>query len=230
MTQYFEDFEAMSTGSPPTGFTRRMTDNNWTTHIQTAYSQKVIDWQNGGFGGGLSSVTHDTAGSVSGACEIVVEFRIPSLGYPQVLAGLYINASWPYSGYFLVLEAANTLSIQRWSANAAAATIGSNYTGLTISADTTYVARFGINGSGDLSARAWLGGSGEPGSPQITGNDTNISSGYIGPAASRYDALPRHLLVGIGTGGDAAPTSGGGGGGGGQPPRSMHQFRLRRAA
>lgn len=211
MATHFDDFGSATAGATPTGWTLRNRDvaEPWTINAFDDSGNKVARCDNNGQDDNLAAITKDSAGSISGACEILTKWRIQAgeaTNRKSSLAWIFINTA-ATAGYAAMWRQTE-FRILEFSGGGENNFVGSAYTGFSPSANTWYWTRFSRDGSGNFSAKFWADGSAEPGSAHITGNNTAVTSGLLGVGGFSFDSTSDFDLVGIGTAGDAAPSSG----------------------
>lgn len=210
MATHFDSFSGATPGSTPTGWTLRNRDvlEQWLINAFDDSGNIIARCDNNGQDDNLAFITHDTVGSISGACELVTKWRIQtgeSTSGKSSLAWIYAStlALAGYAAFWRQTE----FRIVRFATGGEDSFVGSAYTGFSPAANTWYWTRFGVDGAGAFYAKFWADGSAEPGSNHITGTDTTVTSGLLGVGGFSFDALSDFDLVGLGTGGDPAPTS-----------------------
>jgi hypothetical protein len=221
VTQYFDDFAANTTGNSPTGWTHFEQTGDWALTVQedvTAIGGKYLRIARTSTGSDENYAVHDASNAASGAVELYTRWRIRSgevntVEFLPILC-IFVHAT-DESCYALTWRGATV----RWdiirigSSGGIAASLG-NATPLTPAVGTWYKARFQRDTDGVFRGKVWADGDAEPGSWAITSAiNTTITTGGLGVGAEDHTCEPDYNLVGIGTGGDAAPTSAPGGGG-----------------
>lgn len=203
MAQYFTDFAGNSVGStPPTGWTERGTATGGYEVVTGPYA----GYNTTTFANQYDFLTWDTVGSVSGDVEIVGLFRFTNDSFPGGVA-LHVQ-SGSTSGYVGMFTFSGDVPAI-WLVNSGSDSSLDSDTG-TYSVDTDYWIRLQITGT-TVRARYWADGGSEPGTWQSSATDTTFTSGYVGLFARNWPGTRTWKKIGVGTGGDAAPTSAGGG-------------------
>lgn len=205
MAQYFTDFTGESVGaSPPTG---------WTARGDATAGWEVLTGPYAGYNTATFSnqydfLTWDTVGSVTGDVEIVALMRFTNDSFP---GGVAVHVQSGSVGGYPALFTFSGDAPAVWLVSAGSdsnidADVG------TYAVDTDYWIRLQRTGT-TVRARFWADGAGEPGTWQSSGTDATHGSGYVGLFARNWPGTRTWKKVGVGTGGDAAPTSDPGGGG-----------------
>lgn len=212
MTQHFTDFSGNTVGStPPLGWTRR-----WNA-MPAPDGFRVSDSDPGapvvpvaGFEGDLNVSTFDTltwdaVGSVSGDVEIYCVFRASNgsatpggLALCVSTSGINGYCAGPADGGTGIVLSILTAGVENFDVGAYSWTI-----------DTDIAMRFRYESAANtLRVRAWLDGSSEPGTWTHSRNDaTGFTSGEVGLFGRHHSGLRIWKKVGVGTGGDPAPTA-----------------------
>jgi len=197
MAQYFLSHAGeTSSTTPPANFTERWSaTGNWGTDTDTAEhlapgvgNHDFISW--------------DTPGTPSGDIEVLIKFRTNSVT-GNACGCVVQGATGATSGYEITLASSGTrLQISRMDAGTEADFTDAAF---TWAANTTYWIRAGRS-SGDIRAKAWEDGSGEPGWT-VTYTNSTYSSGAVGYVCRYGFADSLFYQIGVGTGGDSAPSS-----------------------
>ena len=207
MAQYFTDFTGESVGaSPPTG---------WTARGDATAGWEVLTGPYAGYNTATFSnqydfLTWDTVGSVTGDVEIVALMRFTNDSFP---GGVAVHVQSGSVGGYPALFTFSGDAPAVWLVSAGSDSDIDSDVG-TYAVDTDYWIRLQRTGT-TVRARFWADGAGEPGTWQSSGTDATHGSGYVGLFVRNWPGTRTWKKVGVGTGGDAAPTSDPGGGGGG---------------
>lgn len=215
MTQYFDNFSADSIGAPPSS-------SRWTPFGFASTSGykvgNVVDIGGGtkglrivdnGWGNASVGYTRTELGTYSPggseAIEIVAKFRFVTQAGFSAQAGA---AGGVQFGHYSVTPYDGT----RWweTEDIGDYLAGTSVFSLTCAMDTWYWVRFRRESTGVFKCRIWADGASEPGSwDQTSSADTTFTSGGLGPFSHVANAKMDFALIGIGTGGDPAPTTDG---------------------
>lgn len=212
MAQYFYDFSSDSIGSAPAGFTPfGFGGTSWTGNVTDvdpgAPVLKAVRFNDNGQGAVNVGYTQTALGTYapggSETIEMVCCFKIPA-GQAAYAFGLR------WGNYYFGPNGASLWAMQ-WDFNWDFVN-GTTSTSHTVTADTWWWVRVQRSGAGVFKMRAWQDGTTEPsGSWLITSTaDTHYTSGAFGFWAYDYTHEPDVRAFGIGTNGDAAPTTSGG--------------------
>lgn len=235
MTQYFDDFSADSVGSPPSS-------SRWTAHGFSGTSGyktgNVVDLGGGihalrivdnGWGNALVGYTRTELGTYapggSETIEIVAKFRLNTVpSYFTAQGGLC--AGIRFGNYALTPKSPTTWWGTRDFVAGGDYLSGVTVFGRTCAMDTWYRARFRRESNAVFKSHVWLDTDADDGSwDQVSGPDTTYASGGLGPFSLVAYASVDFAFVGIGTSGDAAPTSAASSGG---VPKIMQAHARRR--
>lgn len=195
MSQYFiDDFSSL------TGWTKRYnTTPTWTGANPLAIPNGVNnDWT------GLSL---DAVDGDAGRATLDIQFKFSTPATIQTTRFLFFRGSGADESathvHFSMLSSAHSLGYCDGSDTRV--NIVSHST--SYSGSTTYRGRINANGSA-LKTKVWLDGDPEPGSWQIDTSDPTVTAaGWIGFCQNGNVNTPSIHWIGIGTGGDSAPTA-----------------------
>lgn len=204
MATYFLSHAGETSGTtPPANFTERWSaSGNWGTNTDCA--EHLATGANN-----FDFLSWDTPGDVSGDAEVLVLLRVNSATGNS--CGVVVQGDTAATnGYYITLAGSGTtIQISRADAGTEATFTDAPF---TWTSNTDYWIRAGRSGN-DIRARVWADGGSEPGSWTVTlTGDTTYSSGRLGYFARYGFADAQFDQIGVGTGGDTAPSSGGGGG------------------
>lgn len=205
MTTYWDDFAAYTVGTQPTGWSEVWHGTpDWTVEADA----------NAQFGGKALVKTGSFAGLAWGTpgadplradCEVTARWKLDGLATLNL--GLMVRGSNPSNsrnGYFAGYDQHGRPRIYKYL-NSFLTEIGvNNHASHWIAAGQWYRVRFRVTGT-TLQAKWWADGAAEPAAWTIeTTDSTHTAAGFVGFAAS---AEGRYDWVGVGTGGDTAPTA-----------------------
>jgi len=205
MAQFFTDFTGATVGAdPPTGWTERWdASGNW--RVGTG---PVVEWEDIPFTPRFDMLSWGTPGSVSGEIEVWGEFRSASGSGAQL--GLSIQAqTGASSGYYATLNFGglgfDDVSIGRLDSGTEN---GLGSAAFTWATNTLYQMRLRKGSDNIIRVRVWAASGSEPGTWNVTTSaDTTYSSGVVGLYARNPNGVKTWTRFGVGTAGDAAPTS-----------------------
>lgn len=207
MTQYFDNFSADSIGAPPSssrwtpyGFSGTW----WTGKVESPSGTKYIDFNDNGWGNALCGYYRTELGTYApgGAeqIEFTCQFRFPS-GQAATCFGVRFGHY-----YFAPLSGTAWWMNEDDGNDYIAGTSAQSY---TVTSNTWWWIRVRRSSAGVYTMWLW-DASGAQGSALITSSaDTTFTTGEFGFYAKNYNSLPDVRAFGIGTAGDAAPTSAG---------------------
>jgi hypothetical protein len=215
--QFFYDFSEYSTGDIATvssgDWTTQGTLTSWTRQVvtdagATGGQALVVQDDGANWGDQFSAIVNDIAGATTGDIEIVARWRLATLanltGTP--VAGPVLIAS-NNASYGVRVASATSVRGTEFAGATANNTIGAAFTVSTIANNAYVWTRIGRSGS-TIRVKFWNDGETEPVGWQGSATNTAISSVKAGVAFYDYNAGPYTVdVIGIGTGGDSAPTS-----------------------
>lgn len=220
MSQFSSDFSSYANGAIASvssgAFSVHGTPVNWTHNNVTdagAVHGKSVEVDNGASGDIFTGLVYETPGSTAGDIELLCIFRITSIAdvllYPIGGALLDTGDSEHYS---IRIADATTVQIVKWTAGTGDDFVGSSWSVTTLANGDTLFCRIGRSGT-TIRAKLWKDGESEPGSWQGSGTNTALTTVKAAFVSQSFPATPYNVeYMGVGTGGDAAPSPGGGGG------------------
>jgi hypothetical protein len=205
MAQFFTDFTGATVGAdPPTGWTERWdASGNW--RVGTG---PVVEWEDIPFTARYDFLSWNTPGSVSGEVEVFAEFRTTSGSGGQ--CGVVIQGqSGATSGYYMNLAFGGLGFDEIYTARIDSGTDnGLANTPFTWATGTLYSVRMRKFSDNIVRVRVWASSGSEPGTWNFSSTaDTTYSSGLVGLFARNPNGVKTFTRFGVGTAGDAAPTS-----------------------
>lgn len=221
MATYFTDFSEFSTGdiAADADWTSRQ-GTGWTSEITTdAGSTGGQTWVTDDNGYGIQHTVHtwDLPGLQTGDCEIAcrVKFALVNPASTDPYPPTFYYDPTNNEGYAVrYTSSGNWNLVVLGTAGYVYSNIGSTGTGhFTPSDDTYFWFRFGISGT---TVRFNVGSTVEsidPATWDFSATDTDVTQGYVAQLnAEDWAAMPMTVdVLGVGTGGDTAPTSSGSG-------------------
>ena len=227
MATYFTDFGSETNGALGSSADWTSTlAGTWAHTVQTdagATGGKSVALTDGGWGDSFTIDRNDAivGTGTTGDIELVAKFKVATVsawGSDEAIGPALSNQADADDFYALIRSGAN-VGLQYAQDNSPWESIGSAVApGFTITNDTYLWVRIGRSGT-TIRAKIWADGSGEPGSWMISGTHTTLSSVRAAFVVNEADSGPCTWDVfGVGTDGDAAPTSSGGGGAVSLPP------------
>lgn len=187
MTQYFTDFSGSTPGATPTGWTATWNNTgDWLYNAggyvevtPTSSANSALYWSD------LGSLT---------ACEILVKFRISTVGGASIFGATTRLGTAGYVGLFGNDIASCYLTRQNSSSTLATLDFG---TPIFPPVNTTdYWIRMQSDGTAHK-WRIWADGDSEPGTWELEATDSNYSSGFIGIWARDSTSVTRVYQVGV---------------------------------
>ena len=212
MAQYFTDFSGDTVGLAPADTEAKRASVAGDYTVVTAGSEKNLSYSPSSGGTTARGLAYSLAPS-SGQTEILVRFEDPSSSPASARAVLFASDGPDNEYGALIQKTSEELLIYRRVAGSYSER-GSSYNN-GFRASEKFLLRFQVtpDASGNLlKASAWIGLlADEPASWQIEISDSELnilaSTGWSGHVGFDDDTDVRYLQVGIGTNGDAAPTS-----------------------
>ena len=226
MATYFEDWSSDSTGAAPsssrwTAYGFGAGGNWWTGKVEAPSGTKYIDFNDNGWGDALCGYYRTELGAYApgGAeqIEFTCQFRFPS--------GQATNCFGVRFGHYYFASSSGTVWWMNKDDGGGGYIAGASAQSYTVTSNTWWWLRVRRSSSGVYTLWLWDASSSQ-GSALITSSaDTTFTSGEIGFYAKNYNSLPNVRAFGIGTSGDAAPTSAASSGG---VPKIMQAHARRR--
>lgn len=217
MAQYFTDFSSATVDAAPAGWTPRWGSDasTWTvvedagaTGGKALKAQDSSDAQ-------IKGLSLDAVDTDEGRANSEVVLRWKSTGFLQwLLVGAFVRGSGATHAtsnlYYGQYNHGSTGTGQRRIGKRIAGAITTiQNAAYTVLADTWYWTRCRVNGT-TISVKHWEDGETEPEAWTFTSTQTNVADGWAGVfigANSSNSPVSYIDLIGIGTDGDAAPTS-----------------------
>lgn len=199
MAKYWTDFSEYTTGVAP---------SDWSEHGSGGAGTVIASSLPAGYTGTkvLESTTlrmkWDTVGVVSGDTHMIARFRRTSTPNTNATRLTIFGDETGGTNYYFASPASTNLQIAKFVAGSSS-TVGTPAS-FSWAANTWYYIELKITGT-TLRARVWNEGDSVP-DWMITGTDTSLTTGWVGI----FDTLSGTAYtdwVGVGTNGDAAPTS-----------------------
>lgn len=213
MAQYFTDFSEYSTGVQPPDWTKRMDAFTLTVESSgdaTVTGGQVLRLDSPSSDGHKMASWDDVEDGNHADVEIVAKIKLPGSGNNEQIAGIAGRAAgtasttdW-YRAAHVVLTDTSELAKH----------VSGSYTQLgseanTLTAGDWWWLRLRMNGT-TIRAKFWKDGTSEPGSWEVDTTDSSLSAaGWVGVFAWDNDDIVDVDVFGVGTNGDAAPTSAG---------------------
>jgi len=206
MAQFFTDFTGASVGAdPPAGWTARWdATTNW--RVGTG---PLVEWEAPDSTSRFDVLSWDTVGSVSGEIDVFAEFRTSDGTGAQL--GVAIQAqTGATSGYAASINFGGSSGFDEVAISRLDAGVESGLGGASFvwALDTLYQMRLRKFSDDIVRVRVWAAAGSEPGTWNFsTTADTSYSSGVVGLFARNEAGVKTWTKFGVGTAGDAAPTS-----------------------
>jgi len=216
MTQWYRDFDEYSTGSVASvasaDWSVYALGANWTAEIVASGTTgtNAMEVDRDVIEDAVNQIVFDTAGDQTGDVEVLVKFKMGGVGTGNPFGAMLVQES-DGSIYGFDYNSGTVTLAEYDSAFSKQNTIDS--ISLTVSLNTYYWIRLGRSGT-TIQAKMWLDSGSEPDSWDMSATDTAL--GTVTPGVGclfRYSPVIMTVDVfGVGTSGDAAPSSGAGGG------------------
>jgi hypothetical protein len=211
---YFDDFSSYSTGSLPTGYTKRF-ETGSTITVETATGAtggKALRIVNASGFTRPQGVSRDDVDSDADRanCEAVFRWRWLSSGVDVIVGAFGRGSGTATQGNYYGTSDNTSSSLKRLVERNTGTLTTHGSAAKTFSLNTWYWTRYRSNGT-THTARTWDDGSSEPGTWDYSVTDSTISAaGWVGVVSGALNNTGSFEVdvLGIGTNGDAAPNSG----------------------
>ena len=206
MAQYFTDFSGEVIGAKPADTGLKRASSTATYTVQNDGGVPVLRYLAANGGIAARGLSYESALS-SGVTEAFYEIRDASSSDPSSGRFVLFASDSPDNEYGVILSASNSFQVYK-RVNGSFSELAK--TAPNLSPSSYYSVRFRVTpGSPNLlQAKWWLSSADEPAIWDIDTTDTRVlSGGWSGHIGFATSANIYYKRVGIGTNGDAAPTS-----------------------
>lgn len=207
--EFFTDFTEYTSSAQPSDWTERWNTGNAASTVESSglpsgAGAKALRVVHGGSNGAYA-LSWDDLGTVSGDIEMLVKWQTTTVASNEVGRSAVLHGSGsPASegAYFSSVSGAS--GYQARYVSGVLSNLGN--TGVAITANTWYWTRFQRTGT-TIRVKVWADGGSEPGSWSASFTDSSHSSGWAGVGSFAANTTLWVDQVGVGTAGDAPPSS-----------------------